>query len=121
LDEGISVGDFSSGFEEHTIADFPKERFETQRMGETLLHDVSFMDGSDLLSSGKVGEFESIFSNSSGGFLGDDLDTFNDTRVNFVFDTGIFSFSVFSEDDDINLLVSGTDIGQSSAVGQVGV
>ncbi len=79
------------------------------------------MDSSDLLSTGQVGEFEGIFSDSSGGFFGDDLDAFNDTRVNFMFDVTVFSFSVFSDNDDINLLVSGGDARKGSSVSHIGI
>jgi hypothetical protein len=75
--------------------------------------------------------FESVSNDFLGGWLGDQLDGLDDTWDNGMFDTGVFTFGVFSDQDGVDILVWGvvtgdgltwTDVGEQvegSSQGQV--
>lgn len=77
------------------------------------------MDSGDFLSTVKMCEFEGVFSNLKGVFLGDSLDGFDDTRVDFVLDTGEFSLAVLTDDNNIDVLMAGLDSRESEGRGDI--
>jgi hypothetical protein len=86
---------FSAAIEEKSINQF---------------HDVSLVDSCDLLSTGQVSVFEGVVGNSRSSSLGDDLQRFVNSWVNFVLDTRVFTFEIVSDDDEIDIFVSGVNI-----------
>jgi hypothetical protein len=71
----------------------------------------------DLLSSGDVSMLQSIVGNSGSSFSGDDFKGFKNAWVDFVLDSGVLSFEVISDDDEIDALVSGFGVWKSVTVG----
>lgn len=96
--DGLEVlGYFSAAFEEEAVGEF---------------HDVSLVDDGDFLSSGEEGGLEGVAGQSNASISGDDLQTFEDSGVHFVLDSGVLSLQVVSENSDVDLVVSGLDIGE---------
>lgn len=87
-----------------------------QIASEWRLHDVGLMDGGDFLSAGEESEFKSVLSDSKRVGSSNDLNALHDSRVDLVLDTAVFSFSVFSQNDDVNAFVSGGCIWEVSGV-----
>lgn len=71
-----------------------------------MLHDVSFVDSCDFFTSVDVSEFKSVLSDFKRMFFCDDFNRFDDTWVDFMFDTCEFTFCVFSDNDDIDVLMT---------------
>lgn len=102
LDHGEPLGLFSAAFQEKSIYH---------------LHNVGLVNSSDFLSAVEESAFEGVFGDSLGLLLGDNLKTLEDTRVNFVFDAGVLTFEVFSDDHDVDwLFVAHLDIWQLEQV-----
>ena len=90
FNEGIFFGDSSGDFEEETVDQ---------------LHDVGLVNNGDFLSSTQVGELKGVLNESFRVGSGGDLEGFHDSWVNFVFDSGEFSFSVFSDDGNVDVVM----------------
>ncbi len=58
-----------------------------------------------------------IVGHSRGVRSGDDFTGLKDARIDFVLDTSVLSFQVISNDDEINVLVSGFDSWEGVAMG----
>lgn len=52
-----------------------------------------------------LGIFESVVGDIFAGSSGNDFEVFDDSGHDFVLQTGVLSFSVFSDSDDINIVV----------------
>jgi len=78
------------------------------------------MDGGDSLSAGNIGEFEGIIGDSVRSLLSNDLNTLDNAWVNFVLDTGEFSFSIFSDDNNIDIFMSLVEVGKTLGIDHVG-
>jgi len=64
---------------------------------------------SDLLSVVSDGEFESVGGNILTSLTGDNFKIFADTGDDHMFETRVFTFSVFSQSVDIDVLVERLD------------
>ncbi|KAH3687486.1 hypothetical protein WICPIJ_001517 [Wickerhamomyces pijperi] len=85
------------------------------------LHDVGLVDSGDLLSAVLLGEVEGELGDSLGLVLGDDLQGFNDTWDRFVFQTGVLTFGVFSDKNQVDTFQLGLDTWDVLDQGQGGV
>ena len=63
------------------------------------------MNNGDFLSSTQVGELKGVLNESFRAGSGGDLKRFHDSWVNFVFDSGEFTFSVFPDDSNVNVVM----------------
>merc|ERR1712039_830910 len=86
----------------------------------SLIYDVGFMHSGDSASFVVKSVFESEFSNFSTGFFGNKFNTLNDAWNNFVFNTGVLSFGVFSNSDQVAIFVSSWESFQTDAWSNVG-
>lgn len=78
------------------------------------------MDRSNFLSLSQVGIFEGVLCKSQTGAFGNNLDGFDNSRVNFMFHTGVLSFSVFSDDYNVQILMSGLHSRDGEGVNYIG-
>ena len=65
------------------------------------------MDGSDFWFSNVLGILEGIAEDSLTGVSRDELDALDDAVDNYVLDTGVFTFRIFSDEDRVNVVVWG--------------
>ena len=68
------------------------------------------MNASNLLSSGQVSIFESVFSDLQSLVSGDNFQRLVDTWVNFVLNSRVLTLKVISDDHKINSVMSGLNI-----------
>lgn len=128
LNVGEVLGDLLTDIQEETISQFPGYKVNIQRTWfkrSCYLHNVGLVDSSDTITADGFSVSESITSNTLRSFSGDQLDGLNNTIDNLihvrwysirslikltsylVLNTGIFTFSVFTNEDSINILVRG--------------
>jgi hypothetical protein len=88
------LADFSATIKEKSIDHF---------------HDISLVDHCDLLSSGDKSVLHGVVSHSGSISSGDDFAGLENAWVNLVLDSRVLSFQVISDDDEIDVLVSGLD------------
>ena len=65
------------------------------------------VDASDSGSTVLSSVLEGVLADVSGGGLSDELDGLDDTWDDFVLDAGILTLSVFSDGDDVDVVVFG--------------
>lgn len=92
LDVWVVLGDFLGALDEQTVRQ---------------LHDGSLVDNDNFVSAGGSGVFEGVSDDSLGGLLSDQLDRLDDTWDDDVFDTGVLTFGVFSNQDGVDVVVWG--------------
>ncbi len=90
LDERIFLWNSSGDFKEKTINQF---------------HDVCLVNNWDFLSSAQMGEFEGVLNQSFRFGSGGDFEWFHDTWVNLVLNSWEFSFGIFSDDGNIDVVM----------------
>lgn len=65
------------------------------------------MDGSDFWFSNILGILEGVAEDSLTGVSCDELDALDDAVDNYMLDTGVFTFRIFSDEDRVNVVVWG--------------
>lgn len=85
------------------------------------LHDVGFVDGSDLLPVVLDGVVERELGNSQRLGLSDDFEALNDSRYGLVFEGRVFTFGLFANDDSVDVLMASANSGQADNVNNVSV
>src|SRR5262249_22096678 len=75
---------------------------EEEAVGE--LHDVCFVDGVNFLAIFAFGVFKCKARDACGSLLRDDFQALDDTRDNFVFETGIEILCVFADQHYVNII-----------------
>lgn len=93
--------------------------FQEQAVAE--LHDVGFVDGSDLLSVVLNGVVKRELCDSQRLGLGDNFEALNDSGNGFVLESRVFTFGLFTNDDGVDVLVTNGDSRQAGDVHNVGV
>lgn len=78
------------------------------------------MDGSDFLASIEMGELESISRDLKRALLRDNLDRLDNTGINLVLNTGEFSFTILTDDDNIDVLMTRSNSRNGEGRGNVG-
>lgn len=78
------------------------------------------MDDADLLAANLLGLLEGESHNTLTGLLGDELDALDNSIDNNVLDTGIFTLSVLTDQDDVDVIVRGLVASYRPAGSQVG-
>lgn len=106
LDVGVLFGDFSGNSKEGTVG---------------LSHDVGLVDAGDSVPTVLSSVLESVLADVSGGGLSDELDGLDDAWDDLVLDAGVLTFSVFSDGDDVDVLVFGLVANDGLAWSNVGV
>jgi hypothetical protein len=106
LDVGEFLGDLTTDIQEETISQ---------------LHDVGLVDSSDTIAADGLSIGEGITGHTFGSFLGDQLDGLDHTIDNFVFDTRVFTFGVFTDQDSVNVFVRGLVTSNGATGTDVGV
>jgi len=106
LDVGVLFGDFSGNSEEGTVG---------------LSHDVGLVDAGDSVPTVLSSVLESVLADVSGGGLSDELDGLDDAWDDLVLDAGVLTFSVFSDGDDVDVIVFGLVANDGLAWSNVGV
>jgi hypothetical protein len=79
------------------------------------------VNGSDAVTANLLGIGESITSNTLRSLLGDQLDGLNNTINDFVLDTRVFTLSVFTDKDSIDILVRGLVANNGAARTNIGI
>lgn len=106
LDVGVFGSDLSARSEEHSVGKF---------------HDGSLVDSGNVKTLVGASVFESVTSYSGRSFVGDEFDRLNDTVDNLVFDTGVLSLGVLTDDDRVDVIVRSLESFYGSARTNVGV
>lgn len=101
----VFFGHFSRGLEEYSV---------------NQLHDVRLVHRRHLLPAGQFGMFKGIVGYSQGVFFGDYFDRLKNVGNDFVFHARKLSFDVFSDDNDVEVMVSALDVGQVVNMGHSG-
>lgn len=104
LDSGVVLGDLSANVKEETISH---------------LHDGGLVNDADLGAANGLSVLESISQDSLAGLAGDELDALDDTIDDNVLDTGIFTLSVLSDKDGVDIVVGGLEAGDGAARSEV--
>lgn len=106
LDVRVLFGDFAGNSEEGTVS---------------LSHDVGLVDASDSVPTVLSSVLEGVLANVSGGGISNELDGLDDAWNNFVLDSRVFTFSVFSDGDNVDVVVFGLVANDRLAWSNVGV
>jgi hypothetical protein len=85
------------------------------------LHDVSLVDGSDAVTTNLLGVGESITSDTLRSILGNQLDGLNNAINDFVLNTRVFTLSVFTDKNGVNVLIRGFVTNNRAARTNVGI
>ncbi|EDK39048.1 hypothetical protein PGUG_03147 [Meyerozyma guilliermondii ATCC 6260] len=96
LDSRVQLTHIFHGLTEQTISQF---------------HDIGLVDGGDQLTVVLLGKVKCKLGDSLGFEPGHDLHRLNHTRVRLVFQSRIFTFSVFSDEGKVNALQTRLDAG----------
>lgn len=105
LNVGELLGDCAGSVEEETVRH---------------LHDGSLVDSADLVAADGAGVLESEAKNALRGVTGDELDGLNDTINNDVLNTGVFTLSVLTDENSVDIVVWGLVASDGDARTQVG-
>jgi len=106
LDVRVLFGDFAGNSEEGTVS---------------LSHDVGLVDASDSVPTVLSSVLEGVLANVSGGGISNELDGLDDAWDDFVLDSRVFTFSVFSDGDNVDVVVFGLVANDRLAWSNVGV
>lgn len=105
LDAGKVLGNLTADIEEETVGH---------------LHDGGLVDNSDLGTSDGLGLLEGKSEHTLRRLTGDELDGLNHTVNNDVLNARVFTLSVFSDQNSVDIVVRGLETSDRSARSQVG-
>lgn len=91
---GVLLSNLSASVEEHSV-------------GHS--HDRCLVNGGDLVSAILLGVVESVSGDTFGSFVSDKLDGLYHTIHDLVFNAGVLSFGVFTDEHSVDVVVSGLE------------
>ena len=104
-DLGVLLSDLSACLEEHTVRQ---------------LHNGCLVDGGHSVSAADLGVVERVPGDSLRGLVGDELDRLDDSVHELVLDTRVLSLGVLSDEDGVDVVVSGLEPDDGRAGSDVG-
>src|SRR5205807_9840996 len=85
------------------------------------LHDVGLVNGMYFLALVLAGVLKSNAGDARGSLVGDDFQAFHHAGDDFMFDSGIGPFSIFANDDEVDIGIAGWNVRQIPDGTEVGI